>query len=92
MREVLPEMITKLPEIDRPNDDIKGYLNQGELSQSFFFIIKAGTYLQEHSHAAQWGKSSTLLIEKSQMNTFLLEDNRIVVRWLPMPFKLQRQY
>lgn len=55
MRYILPEMITKLPEIDTPSDDIKGYLNQGELNQSIFFIIKAGTYLPEHSHAAQWG-------------------------------------
>ncbi len=55
MKEVLPEMITKLPEIVMPNDSIKGYLIQGESNQSIFFIVKAGAYLPEHSHAAQWG-------------------------------------
>lgn len=52
---ILPEMITTLPEIAMPNNSIKGYLIQGESNQSIFFIVKAGTYLPEHSHAAQWG-------------------------------------
>jgi quercetin dioxygenase-like cupin family protein len=55
MTEVLPEMITNLPEIAMPYDTIKGHLIQGESNQSIFFIVKAGTYLPEHTHAAQWG-------------------------------------
>ena len=51
----LPEMITKLPEIEMPIGSVKGYLIQGEDNQSVFFIVSAGTYLPEHSHAAQWG-------------------------------------
>ncbi len=43
MKEILPEMITTLPEIEMPNDSIKGYLIQGESNQSIFFIVKAGT-------------------------------------------------
>jgi quercetin dioxygenase-like cupin family protein len=55
MKEALPHMITNLPEIFMPNDSIKGHLIQGESNQSIFFMVKAGTYLPEHSHAAQWG-------------------------------------
>lgn len=55
METQLPEMITNLPEIDMPGESIKGYLIQGESNQSLFFIVKAGTYLPEHSHASQWG-------------------------------------
>ena len=55
MEKVLPEMITSLPEIDMPNNSVKGYLIQGESNQSVFFIVKAHTYLPEHSHASQWG-------------------------------------
>ena len=51
----LPEMITGLPEIEIPVESVKGYLIQGETNQSIFFIVSAGTYLPEHSHAAQWG-------------------------------------
>lgn len=53
--DLLPEMITKLPEIDMPGDSIKGYMIQGETNQTIFFVVKAGTYLPEHSHASQWG-------------------------------------
>ena len=55
MNTVLPDMITKLPEIEMPIDSVKGYLIQGEANQSVFFIVSAGTYLPEHSHAAQGG-------------------------------------
>lgn len=55
MFDLLPEMIIKLPEIATPADSIKGYMIQGESNQSIFFIVKAGTFLPEHSHAAQWG-------------------------------------
>jgi quercetin dioxygenase-like cupin family protein len=55
MFDILPEMITKLPEIETPADSVKGYLIQGESNQSIFFIVKAGTFLPEHAHAAQWG-------------------------------------
>lgn len=55
MKEILPEMITKLPEIEMPVDTVKGFLIQGESNQSVFFIVSAGTFLPEHSHAAQWG-------------------------------------
>ncbi len=55
MKDILPDMITRLPEIDMPNDAIKGYLLQGESNQSIFFIVTAGAYLAEHFHAAQWG-------------------------------------
>ena len=55
MNTVLPDMITKLPEIEMPTDAVKGYLIQGDTNQSVFFIVSAGTYLPEHSHAAQWG-------------------------------------
>jgi quercetin dioxygenase-like cupin family protein len=48
-------MITRLPEIDMPIEDIKGHLLQGALNQSVFFIVKAGVFLPEHAHAAQWG-------------------------------------
>lgn len=44
MTEVLPEMITNLPEIAMPYDTIKGHLIQGESNQSIFFIVKAGKY------------------------------------------------
>ncbi|MCP3923145.1 MAG: cupin domain-containing protein [Desulfobacterales bacterium] len=55
MTELLPEMITSLPLIETPSDSIKGHLIQGESNQSVYFIVKAGTFLPEHSHAAQWG-------------------------------------
>lgn len=55
MENILPEMITRLPEIETPIDSVKGYLIQGESNQSIFFIVSEGTYLPEHSHAAQWG-------------------------------------
>ena len=55
MTDILPEMIKKLPEIEVTNESIKGYMIQGESNQSIFFIVRAGTFLPEHSHAAQWG-------------------------------------
>ncbi|QJT08439.1 cupin domain-containing protein [Oceanidesulfovibrio marinus] len=55
MNDLLPKMITGLPEIDMPVDSITGHLIQGETTQSIFFLVKAGTHLPEHSHEAQWG-------------------------------------
>jgi quercetin dioxygenase-like cupin family protein len=55
MKVDLPDIITKLPEIDIRNDSIKGYLIQGEMSQSVFFLAKAGTKIPDHTHADEWG-------------------------------------
>lgn len=55
MPDILPDMITCLPEIIMPSEDIKGHLIQGKKNQSVFFIVKAGVFLPEHTHAAQWG-------------------------------------
>ena len=52
---ILPEMITRLPEIDMPVEGVGGYLIQGDINQSVFFVVDAGVFLQEHAHAAQWG-------------------------------------
>lgn len=55
MARILPEMITCLPEIDMPVDGVRGYLIQGGMNQSVFFVVDAGVFLPEHIHAAQWG-------------------------------------
>lgn len=51
----LPDIITKLPEIEMPDDKIKGHLLQGKLNQGIFFDVKKGTRIPGHAHAAQWG-------------------------------------
>ncbi|QLA17509.1 cupin domain-containing protein [Desulfolutivibrio sulfoxidireducens] len=55
MKADLPAMISKLPEISMPMEEVKGYLIQGQTNQAIFFIVKAGTLLPDHTHAAQWG-------------------------------------
>lgn len=51
----LPDIITKLPEIEMPDDNIEGHLIQGKLNQGIFFDVKNGTIIPDHAHAAQWG-------------------------------------
>lgn len=55
MQSGFPDFVMKLPEIDAPQDGVKGFLTQGDESQSVFFMIKGGTRFPEHKHAAQWG-------------------------------------
>jgi quercetin dioxygenase-like cupin family protein len=55
MKADLPEMITTLPGVSMPTDDIQGYLIQGETNQAILFKVKAGTHFPDHTHAAQWG-------------------------------------
>ena len=54
-RELLPELIRRLPEADIPFPGVRAWLSQGPDHQIGFFDIEAGAHVPEHSHKAQWG-------------------------------------
>lgn len=55
MKEVFPEPITELPEVDIPLDGVKAYLSQGKEHQIIFMKFEKDVELSEHSHESQWG-------------------------------------
>jgi len=54
-KEVYPQMVTDLPQIDIPLKGVKGWLLQGLDKQVVFFDIEAVGAIPEHSHGEQWG-------------------------------------
>ncbi len=50
-----PEMLRALPEIEIPQEGIRGWLLQGQKRQVAFFDIKPVGEMPAHSHCAQWG-------------------------------------
>ena len=54
-KEIYPQMITELPEVEIPFKGVKGWLLQGIDKQVVFFDIEPNASIPEHSHGEQWG-------------------------------------
>ena len=54
-KEIYPQMITELPEVEVPFKGVKGWLLQGIDKQVVFFDIEPNASIPEHSHGEQWG-------------------------------------
>ena len=54
-KEGYPRVITNLPEIDVPQEGVKGWLSQGSGHQVVFFEIQPIGAVPMHSHGEQWG-------------------------------------
>jgi quercetin dioxygenase-like cupin family protein len=50
-----PECITSLPEVETNFSGVRGWLAQGETTQTVFFQIEAAGDVPPHSHGEQWG-------------------------------------
>ncbi len=54
-KEIYPQMITELHEVEIPFKGVKGWLLQGIDKQVVFFDIEPNASIPEHSHGEQWG-------------------------------------
>jgi len=52
-KEIYPQMITELPEVEIPFRGVKGWLLQGIDKQVVFFDIEPNASIPEHSHGEQ---------------------------------------
>jgi len=50
-----PEMIRKLPQIETPLEEVRGWVIQSPSQQVVFFDLPEGGSVPPHSHCSQWG-------------------------------------
>jgi len=70
---VYPDFIRRLPEIDNPLTGVRGWLEQGEASQTVFFDIQTVAHVPPHSHCAQWG-----FVVEGEMKLTIAGETRLV--------------
>lgn len=54
MKNIFPQPIRELPEVNIPFSGVKGYIVQGEKEQVVFVEFEKDTDIPEHSHESQW--------------------------------------
>jgi quercetin dioxygenase-like cupin family protein len=77
MKDIFPEPIKNLPEVDMPFTNYEAYLVQGENHQIIFMQFGEDIALPEHSHESQWGivlEGKIELIIDGKKNTYAKGD------------------
>ena len=74
-KNIFPEIIKKLPEVDAAFKGVKGWLLQGKNHQMAFFEIEPIGKVPPHSHCSQWG-----LIIEGRMQLTIGEKTRVYNR------------